>query len=85
MRSTSRRSTLILATAPIACLGLISGCSTYTASGSDWRSAPPPQIRAGIGDSLGNALFLRHVQLAKSAQFQTSPQFASQSQQITPE
>ena len=77
MRSTSRRSTLILVSAPIACLGLLSGCSTYSASQSQWQ-AEPPQIRAGIGDSLGNALFLRHVQLAKSVQFHTAPTYASQ-------
>lgn len=85
MRSPSRRASLILATAPIACLGLVSGCTSYSASRSDWRSAPPPQIRAGIGDSLGNALFLRDVQMAKSVQFQTSPQYASQPQQSMPD
>jgi len=32
----------------------------------------------GIGDSLGNALFLRQVQLAKSAQFNSSPVYAAE-------
>lgn len=85
MRVCDRRRTIAaLAVASIACL--VNGCSTYTASRSDWRSAPPPPIRAGIGDSLGNALFLRQIQLAKSAQFQTSPAYASTTPAVvTPE
>ena len=51
---------------------------TQTSTASDWRAAPPPPIRAGVGDSLGNALFMRQIQLAKSLQFQTAPSFASE-------
>jgi hypothetical protein len=81
MRSLNRRRTVaLLAVAPVACLTLGTGCSTYTASASDWRASPPP-IRAGIGDSLGNALFLRQIQLAKSVQFQTAPTYATQTQE----
>ncbi len=79
MRSASQRRTIAaLAVAPIAVLALGTGCASQTSTASDWRAAPPPPIRAGVGDSLGNALFMRQIQLAKSLQFQTAPSFASE-------
>lgn len=80
MRSRSRpRAALVLAASSVAVLAA-TGCATSRSSysTSDWRTAPAPQVRAGVGDSLGNALFLRHVQLAKSIQFHTAPTYASE-------
>lgn len=67
-------------TIALAALALaLGGCKSNTQSmysTSQWATAPSPTIRAGVGDSLGNALFLRDVQLAKSAQFQNAPTYA---------
>lgn len=79
MRVHARRRTIAaLVVAPAACLVLGTGCTSASYSASEWRAAPPAPIRAGIGDSLGNALFLRQIQLAKSVQFQTAPGYAQQ-------
>jgi hypothetical protein len=57
------------------------GCKSDTQSSystSQWATAPSPTLRTGVGDSLGNALFLRQAQLAKSAQFGDAPMYAAE-------
>ncbi|MCA9288525.1 MAG: hypothetical protein KDA05_08065 [Phycisphaerales bacterium] len=73
-----RARSIVAALALAAALG-VGGCSSFGQgrSTSDWRYQSPGDGRVGVGDSLGNALFLRHVQLAKAAQFEGSPVFAS--------
>jgi hypothetical protein len=59
----------------------VGGCKSDTQSSystSQWATSHSPTIRHGVGDSLGNALFLRQVQLAKSAQFQGAPVYAAE-------
>lgn len=77
-RPTSRvRLTLALAGLALAC----AGCKSDTQSAystSQWATSHSPMIRAGVGDSLGNALFLREVQVAKAAQFQDAPTYAAE-------
>ena len=51
----------------------IAGYST-----SQWAAQPAPTIRTGMGDSLGNALFLRQAQIAKAQQFGETPTYASE-------
>lgn len=74
----SRTRSILAAVALAAAVGA-GGCSSsgQGRSTSDWRYRSPSDGRVGVGDSLGNALFLRHVQLAKAAQFEGSPMFAS--------
>lgn len=76
MSTPRRRVPLLVAIAPMACLAPLTGCQTTSNTTSDWRAAPPPQIRVGVGDPLGNALFLRQVQTAKAVQFGTAPAYA---------
>ena len=73
----ARPALLLVGSAALLSVG--TGCSTGSSyQTSHWATAPAPQIRTGIGDSLGNALFLREVQLAKSAQFHSGPTFAAE-------
>lgn len=79
MRSRPNARHTLVALGAAATCALATGCSTGSSyNTSQWAAQPALQIRAGIGDSLGNALFLRQVQLAKSVQFQTSPTFAAE-------
>ena len=75
---TRRTRTIVAAVALTAAVGA-GGCSSSGEgrSTSDWRYHSPNDGRVGVGDSLGNALFLRHVQLAKAAQFKGAPVFAT--------
>lgn len=77
---TTRRAARVVI--PVAVLGVaagLGGCKAESSySTSQWSTQSAPPLRQGVGDSLGTALFLRQVQLAKSVQFQTSPTFASE-------
>lgn len=76
---TTRRAARVLI--PVAVLGVaagLGGCRSESSySTSQWSSQSATPLRQGVGDSIGTALFLRQVQLAKSVQFQTSPSFAA--------